>query len=978
MVGRIFGFRNPLAADGWICLPYPWAWFDDHVFAPDGVLCRDLPHHVKMRFINWHVKSVVQSMSIVEDMVVPVANSSRFDHTTPAADFLVLPSRARQAHAPWPSATATLPTPTQGMARDEVFLFVFWRVLFVFLFLLGWFSFLLFLRWSAGRGGNGGGDNGGDNGGNDGSSGGPNRRQRRAADKSARQEQRARRGGRSGGRGNGTGNRDDNSIPIILERTNLPLFPWTPPSTRGIFPFALGPSPRGLWPGTTGRRSRSTSSDDEQPSQVPGRGRSRSRGQGNNTTDDASQSSPRTRALENTIQDASRSPGEAEVLRQRLQETVRRWRSPEPPPSPPPSVTRDEVGQSQQRMGPDSSAEIQEQVATLEPASPPPPRGPAFHAFNFGLFLVWFLLVWDVCRALHHGPEFLNSTDTRPDGPLLESYVLLILASWQSRRLPHCFSFLISWLMQGPVAPWRTVFEYLGFWSALSGLLVLLGLIGLFVARRSPSRAKLGGAAIDFLQVVSQHLGQLFVFVLLIAINAFSIILQPQDDAAAAKAEQDKAAQVPSTPVKVSDTYKKNTGEKIEKLQVQTKEPGKSATLPEKKRRIIEELAPVEPDVPNKRIRISVPLRVGKPEDQRQADVRRPHGRLTKSIAILNSTAETAPSNGTKATNLQGPLNSTTVKISAPEKQVESSQPTVPSQQASSGSVDNAPLHSQVTDPKSDNNNKLVSESKGLGSDNKERKDSQVTSTAAMDPPASLKVDNDKAPKPKTESEKTGAGAMDEPEKVNAELEKLKTEAKKVESQQKPSGSNDAPEHRPNDAPQEMPENAPQDNATIEWPRSDHVYFEGAFPNGWTTLYASGAGFRCGIHAVIASMRSMGLELIPTEAELMHLYFNDALAQARLEYGLEASDRLRGTYLTGDQLSVLLDVWGEYRNQHFALGYVMDNAAPWLYGPVEGPNTIIVWIHNNGVRGDAAHWSGVTHGTRVTPTDPPKTSRKDQ
>ncbi|KAI4197117.1 MAG: hypothetical protein LQ350_006131 [Teloschistes chrysophthalmus] len=53
-------------------------------------LCRDLPHHVKMRFINWHVKSVVQSMSIVEDMV-PMANSTKFDHTTPAADFHIIP-----------------------------------------------------------------------------------------------------------------------------------------------------------------------------------------------------------------------------------------------------------------------------------------------------------------------------------------------------------------------------------------------------------------------------------------------------------------------------------------------------------------------------------------------------------------------------------------------------------------------------------------------------------------------------------------------------------------------------------------------------------------------------------------------------------------------------------------------------------------------------------------------------------------------
>ncbi|KAL9582966.1 MAG: hypothetical protein Q9212_002992 [Teloschistes hypoglaucus] len=952
MPGRILGFRNPFYADAWLCYPYPWAWWDDHVFRPDAPLCRNIVHHYKTQYANRGIKSVVETVSLVQDMVT--RNATTFHHATPAADFLVpLPSGARQADVAWPLATAT---PTQRMAGDpraEVFWEMGWWVMVVLAYLLVWGSAILAIRFfdARRRRREGGGNGGGDNGGNDGSSGDPNRRQRRAADKSARQEQkRASRGGRSGGRGNGTGYGDDNPIPIILERTNVPLFPWTPPSTRGIFPSALGPpSPRRSSLGT-GRRQRSTSLDDEQSSQVPGYGRSQSSGQGNNTTttDDASQDSPRrARALENTIQDASTSPRDAENLRRqlRISALIRTF---------PPAI-RDGAEQHQRRMRPDSPAEIQEQVATVEPALPPPSCGFAFHVSNAVLFALWFLVVWD---ALTQG--YANSTGRTPFRPLVETWVTVMLLSWHRGRLSFGLSSLIRWFMVGPAALQRTAFEYLGFWSALSGLLLLLGLL---VARRFPLRAILGGVAIDFLQVVSKHLYQFHVFVWLILINGSRVTLPAQEDAAAAKQEEDKAAQVHSTPVKVSDTHKNKTEELIEKLQAKAKATEELAKLPDMKCKSSVEMAPVYLDVPKKRLRTSEPLRVGKFE----AVVGKSRGRLTNAIAFRNSAVETAPSNETKAINLQGPLKSTTVKISALPKQIESSQPKVSSQQTSPGSVDNAPLHSQVTDHKSNkNNNKLASESKGLGSDKKERNDSQVTSTAAMDSPAQFKVDNDKAPKPKTESAKTDAGAMDEPEKVNAELEKLKIEAKKVESQQKPSGSDDAPQERPNDAP--------QDNPTVEQPKSGVEYFERSFPHGWTTIETPGEDLRCGIHAVILSMMFMQHKPVPTEKNLMDLYFHDDLARAWMDNGLDDGERLRGTYLTADQLDILIRVWGEYLKprQHLVLGIVMDNHKPYLTGMVEGPNSIVVWIHNNGKDGFTAHWSGVTLGMEVTPTAPPK------
>ncbi|KAL9588388.1 MAG: hypothetical protein Q9203_002810 [Teloschistes exilis] len=939
MPGRMFsfGFRNPFRADGWRCHPIPWPWWDDLVFEPEAPLCQDWIrcqiHHWKMRLANRSVRSVLQTVSLVEDKVE--RNATNFDHPTPAANFLVpSPPGVQEAHAPWPAMTAASAHPTAEVLRQWERMWFFFFV-FVFCFLFIGFLLLGLNNWIAARrrcGGKGthGGDNGGENGGDDGSSGGPNRRQRRAADKAARKEQKARRGGRCGGRGNGTGsNGDDNALPVILERTTLPPFSWFLPSTRGNSPFALGPARRTTLSSGTRGRPCSTSLDDEQASQVLDGGRSESSAQGNNTIDDASQGS------------TNADPTAHALL---------------------PAVTSDEVGQSQQLMGPVSSTANEEQVATLQPASRPPPSGLTFHAVNVLLVLVWGLLWYHAYRCWGYGAEYANSTVTEPSRHTIEGLrsfcemlVSLILRSW-SQRISPGLSVLLGWFLLCLATIQRTVFEYLGSWSGLSGLLLLLlGLIVFFFKARHP-----------------QHLGQLFVFVLLIAINGFDITLQlgaaashrlshAQDDAAASQIKQDKTVQADPTIVKESDAHKKETEEETEKLQASDKEIEKSAKLPDTKRKSIEEMAPVFPDVPNIRLGTTGPLsdrdllrkaRLSKFQDQREAaDVGKRQGRLKKSIALNKSAEETVPSNGTKAINLPGQLPSTTVKISAPEKQVESSKPTVSAQPASPAEVDNTPLHSQVTESKSDND-KLASESEKIESDNKEWKDSQATSTAAMDNelaqlpgfPASPKVDNDKLPKTKTESEKTDAGVKDEPVKVDAELEKLETKVKKVESQQKPSGYNDAPEEKATDTPQDKPKDGR--------PKSDVERFNSSFPHGWTTLATSSDGLRCGIHAIVLSMTCLGLDLVPTEQQLMDLYYHDVWVRAELEYALESGDNLRGQYLTGDQLSVILKVWGIYNGQDIMLGFVFDNAAPWLHGSVEEEsNPIIVWIHNNG--GDA-------------------------
>ncbi|KAI4091397.1 MAG: hypothetical protein L6R37_007747 [Teloschistes peruensis] len=70
-----------------------------------------------MRFANRGIKSVLQTVSLVEDKMV--RNGTHFDHPTPAANFLVpSPVGVQEAHASRPSMTAAPAHQTAEISRD--------------------------------------------------------------------------------------------------------------------------------------------------------------------------------------------------------------------------------------------------------------------------------------------------------------------------------------------------------------------------------------------------------------------------------------------------------------------------------------------------------------------------------------------------------------------------------------------------------------------------------------------------------------------------------------------------------------------------------------------------------------------------------------------------------------------------------------------------------------------------------------------
>ncbi|KAI4253041.1 MAG: hypothetical protein LQ352_003933 [Teloschistes flavicans] len=908
--------------------PYPWWEKSWDIFEPEDPTCREYFHAVihglKRRFVNRGIKRIHQMVFLVED---EVRNGTQAATTTPASEGFAHLSPA-QVGMPYPTATPARQWRGIAMADNRAdrpdLRWVFWWI-FVCVFLPLLFFLLYRLElWVMRRMGRLGGDDDDDNG-----DGGPppNRRQRRAAKKAAARDLKARRRGRLG-RGNGTGN-GAITLPVTLERT-LPSPSWFLPSPRRTAPPALGSSRRTLSSEGMGRGTCS-SSDEEQPSQTSDASGSEDWGLDIND-DDASPGTGSADELEQLIR-ALDTEQAAELLAL-FSATIRRRSS---------VHTR-----AQTRVSPLSFTN---------------------GVITFVSLVVYGLLAWYAYLWWLNGQQSANTTvaasrESALEGlrSLTELAGLLVLRSRASlsalpQRLSSGLSILSAWLlllletMQGTISesisflsalPQRLspglsilstwllllletmqdpIREYIRFWLGFIGCLLLVHRFVIFLpVHPLPSRDVLGSAAIIIGRVVSRLLAKPFIGIWSVATSAidrtvrwgmeiylwyfhdlFAKITQAEEAAAAANR---KAAQADQKSLEITDkfvAYKKDSAATIIKLENNLVKFEHDASLYQRQQR----------------------------RDQ-------------------------------------------------------GSQPKPASQQPS-WETENAKLLKEVTTLQS-KNKKQASDLKRFEAASQDREDSDKTAKTGheaelrqlQDSMASLERENEDLRKAKADheqqSEETEAELRDELEQskssitslelavgllekelsdhaetvtgLKQELEKAKPALEDAQSQQKPSGTTDSPEDKPKPEPKHK--------------RTAQEHCDSSFPDGWISVPTSSNSFRCGIFAIITSMIYMDLAS-PTEKELMEIYWRDGI-QARFWMHLEDGETPNGEYIRGDQLGVMLQTWGDEHNMNLVLGHVTGHPSspPYLYGEVEGPDPILVWIYNNGYDGPLAHWEGVT------------------